>query len=293
MIELPKISIITPSYNQGQFIEETINSIINQKYPNLEYIVIDGGSDDNTVDIIRRYHNNIYYWVSEKDNGQTHAILKGMEKSSGEIITWINSDDCLAPEALFKMAQIYLKESADYYVGNAIIIDENSLEKHKINCKIFDGSFENADVFIVQPASFFTKKSYEKFGPLDAKLFYSMDMDFWLKIYFSRGKFLKFEENICLFREHSNSKTSDGYDFFISELIIKYKNSIDTKNTIISHIVDSKILRIQLSKILINGSLKKKLIYKHLLTAILTIGFKTVLFNFSTNVFNTIKRRLV
>ncbi len=94
-MQLPKISIITPSYNQGKFIEETILSVINQQYSNLEFIIIDGGSTDNTVDIIEKYSTQITYWVSEKDEGQSDAINKGFLKATGEIINWLNSDDYL------------------------------------------------------------------------------------------------------------------------------------------------------------------------------------------------------
>jgi glycosyltransferase involved in cell wall biosynthesis len=95
MTQLPKISILTPSYNQGQYIEQTIQSILSQNYPNLEYIVIDGGSTDNTVEILKKYDQHITYWVSEKDRGQSHAINKGIEKCTGVLFNWLNSDDYL------------------------------------------------------------------------------------------------------------------------------------------------------------------------------------------------------
>ena len=104
----PKISIITPSYNQGQFIEETILSILNQGYPNLEYIIIDGGSNDNTLDIIRKYERRISYWVSEKDAGLYYALNKGFQKASGEILGWLNSDDILHKNALKTIASVLL-----------------------------------------------------------------------------------------------------------------------------------------------------------------------------------------
>src|SRR5687768_13083798 len=103
----PKISIITPSYNQGRFIEETILSVINQNYPNLEYIIIDGGSTDNTVEIIRKYEQHLAYWVSEKDGGQSEAINKGFKKATGDIVCWINSDDFFMPGALSKVADCF------------------------------------------------------------------------------------------------------------------------------------------------------------------------------------------
>lgn len=291
MVSYPKITVVTPSYNQGMFLEETINSIISQGYPNLEYIIIDGGSDDDSVEIIKKYADKLTYWESAKDNGQTHAILKGFEKSSGEILTWVNSDDCLAEGSLNKFAEIYTKEKADYYVGNARIIDENGNIGQHLQCVLFDNSFNNANVFIVQPASFFTRESYRKFGPLDVNLYYSMDMDFWLKIYFGGGVFKKFESDVAFFREHGNTKTSNGYDNFIFEIIIKYRLALSTKIPIISSTNDYKILRFKSISLLKNGSLRRKPIYHVLFSSVPYLGLYSFKY-FGINVFNTIKRRI-
>ena len=109
-LDPPRISIVTPSYNQGAFIEETIHSVLLQNYPNLEYIVMDAGSTDNTVEVIRRYADRITYWESEKDRGQSHAINKGIARSTGQIFNWINSDDLLMPGALWSVAQAWMKK---------------------------------------------------------------------------------------------------------------------------------------------------------------------------------------
>ena len=103
--QLPLIAIVTPSYNQAQFLEEAILSVVNQDYPNLEYIVIDGGSTDGSVDIIRKYEDRLAYWVSEPDRGQAHAINKGFAKADGEIFNWLNSDDCLLPGAVRRVVE--------------------------------------------------------------------------------------------------------------------------------------------------------------------------------------------
>ena len=126
---LPKLSIITPSLNQGKFLEETIPSVLNQNYPNLEYVIIDGGSTDNSVAIIKRYEKHLTYWISEQDNGQADAINKGFEKTTGDIINWINSDDLLAADSLNSLTkEIRKNPNADFYFGDYLIIDKNGRE---------------------------------------------------------------------------------------------------------------------------------------------------------------------
>src|SRR4030066_2441490 len=123
-ISYPKISVITPSYNQGQFIEETIISVIGQKYPELEYIIIDGGSTDNSTAIIRKYERDLAYWISEKDSGQSEALNKGFKKASGDIVCWINSDDLLLPGSLKIVAEYFWKHPDVMFInGNTLRID--------------------------------------------------------------------------------------------------------------------------------------------------------------------------
>ena len=116
----PRISIITPSFNQGQFIEETIRSVVLQGYSNLEYIIIDGGSTDKTIDIIRKYESQLAYWISEPDQGQAHAINKGLRRCTGDVVGWINSDDLLLPGSLFTIARAYQNAPNKIIVGNVI-----------------------------------------------------------------------------------------------------------------------------------------------------------------------------
>jgi len=128
----PKISIVMPSYNQGQFIERSILSVINQNYPNTELIIIDGGSDDETVDILKKYNDYITFWVSETDRGQSHAINKGIDRSSGELITWLNADDLLLPNALKGIGKEWTENNKPKWIaGNTIRIDENGDILHK------------------------------------------------------------------------------------------------------------------------------------------------------------------
>ena len=139
-LEYPKITVLTPNYNYGHYLEETIRSVLLQGYPNLEYIIIDGGSTDNSTEIIKKYEPWLTYWVSEPDRGQTHAINKGLEKATGEIFNWINSDDILMPGALFAIAQGM--QDSDAFVGVVNNFDESGRE-----VKVFPQNITSTGLF--------------------------------------------------------------------------------------------------------------------------------------------------
>ena len=275
----PKISIITPSYNQGQYIEETILSVLNQNYPNLEYIIIDGGSIDNTVEIIKKYEGGITYWISEKDNGQAHAINKGFTKATGEILTWLNSDDYYCSNALYNMAHTFLSEpNYAFYQGHVNIIDDNGNFKYTMYSKAFNNKNNFLDeVCMPQPASFFTRNCFEQFGPLDEQLTYTMDMDFWLKIHASRGHFYESNAILTNFRTHENTKSAKGNIYFIDELFRKYtlKNFTEKEKKSLTENFIKKTQN-ELSILLVKqGSLKQSLFYKNLLKLFFTQPFFT------------------
>ena len=185
--EYPKISIITPSYNQGQFIEETIRSVIFQDYPNIEYIIIDGGSKDESVDIIRKYENQLSFWVSEPDDGQTDAINKGLKISTGDILAYINSDDVYCPDT-FKIIADYFDQNPDIAMiyGNILHIDRDG----KILCCIRPGKLDItqyllARFYIPQPTVFFRSCVLDEIGYFDQRYHLAMDKDFWIRIMFN------------------------------------------------------------------------------------------------------------
>ena len=227
----PKITVVTPSFNQGDFIEETIHSVLGQNYPNLEYIIIDGGSTDDSVKIIKKYEKQLHYFVSEKDQGQSSAINKGFAHGTGEILTWLNSDDQFAPGALMAMAVAFqLNPEADLVAGVAEVFKKGKvIERHLTCCP--DGPLDfnelldiesrwTAGQFFYQPEVFFTRKIWEKSGGyVDENLHYSMDYDLWVRFAISGAKLHVIGTQIALFRVHENQKTNFDKKNFLDELM--------------------------------------------------------------------------
>jgi len=181
---LPLISIITPSYNQGRFIEETIRSVIEQDYPRIEYIIIDGGSSDETLSVIRRYESKIAWWVSERDQGQTDAINKGFARAAGDILAWINSDDTYLPGALRSAAQ-FLHDHPDVGMvyGDANLVDEYGNLFGRFPARQTDYQrLRRGSVHIPQQSSFFRAMLWRKVGPLDPSFYFAMDYDLWVRL---------------------------------------------------------------------------------------------------------------
>lgn len=202
----PKVSIITPSYNQGEFIKETIESVLNQTYKNIEYIVMDGGSTDDTVEILKSYGNRIK-WISEKDKGQADAVNKGLEAATGEIIGWLNSDDTYYPDTIKTVVEYFLSnQETDMIYGEGDYIDRYSEVIGKYDTKIFDYSLLANECFICQPAAFFTKSIVDSVGRLNADLQLCMDYELWMRI----GKFgnvLYVPETLATSRMYDENKT--------------------------------------------------------------------------------------
>ena len=211
MLYYPKISIITPSFNQGQYIEQTILSVINQQYPNLEYIIIDGGSSDNTVDIIKKYESYITYWVSEPDKGQSDALNKGLIKCTGEIFNWINSDDYLEENALFEIAQAFNKNNTDIVCGYSRIFNDKekvTILEHRTQL------FSSVEATMVeqkinQQGMFYRLDIIRELGGINPNLHYVMDLELWWRYLSSIGQknIRLIDKLIAHFRIHDDSKT--------------------------------------------------------------------------------------
>ncbi len=214
MRECPKISIITPSYNQGQFLEETILSVLNQEYPNLEYLIIDGGSTDNSLEIIKKYEDQLAYWVSEKDRGQTDAINKGFHKCTGDILHWLNSDDVLLSGSLNLVAEFLEQHhDIDCVIGDLEVIDPNG--QFLILKKAIPFDFKTAlytSCLVPQPSTLFTRRAWGKTGDLDISLYYQMDFEYFLRMAKVGVKFGLLKKPLAKFRLHADSKTVSEYN---------------------------------------------------------------------------------
>lgn len=182
----PKISVITPSYNQGQFLEETIRSVLLQGYPNLEYILIDGGSTDTSIQILQRYAPYLAYWASERDRGQAHAINKGFALSSGDILCWLNSDDLLQPGALLSVAeQLSEPVRPAWLVGATAIISADSRQTaiRSVTSITRETLLDWPETWFPQQSTFWTRALWKHAGPLDEALHYVMDLNLWLRMF--------------------------------------------------------------------------------------------------------------
>jgi glycosyltransferase involved in cell wall biosynthesis len=222
MHKLPKISIITPSFNQGQFIEATILSVLNQRYPNIEYIIIDGASTDHSVEVIKQYAHRLKYWISEPDYGQAHAINKGLDVATGELFAYLNADDLLEPNAVQHIVDAYLMQpNYAMYYGMCTNIDEKGNQiSQALGGKIsyFSMLTKKMLPFIHQPSCFFQRKFLTRKPIFNIELQYGMDYDLILWI-MKKHRVMFLEKSISKFRYHSSSKT-------VSQTLRMYKEKM-------------------------------------------------------------------
>jgi glycosyltransferase involved in cell wall biosynthesis len=209
---LPSVSIVTPSFQQARFIDATIRSVLDQNYPRLEYLVVDGGSTDGTLEILRQYEPRLK-WISEADKGQADAINKGFARTNGEIIAWLNSDDTYAPGAIQTVAEYFAAHpEVGVVYGNADFIDPSGA---------FIGACQNIEPFsrhrllhysdfLVQPAVFFRRELFQSVGGLDASLCWALDYDLWLKFAERNAQFAFLRRVLANYRWLDSSKTGAG-----------------------------------------------------------------------------------
>jgi glycosyltransferase involved in cell wall biosynthesis len=209
----PKLTVVTPSFNQGRFIEETIRSVLLQNYPNLEYFVIDGGSSDQSVEIIEKYSPWIDYWVSEKDGGQGNAINKGFAKATGELLGWLNSDDAYYPDAFGNI----IRSSVDLpeyvaYVGSCDRVTPagellSTVKPRNLTAEGLANWFLGG--FFYQPACFFRRDVFERVGQVCEKYENAMDVELWMRLV-TVGEFRALDEKIAYAKIHPDMKTTSN-----------------------------------------------------------------------------------
>ncbi len=215
---LPKISIIVPSFNQGRYLEETIRSVVLQGYSNYELLIIDAGSTDETLEVIREYEQWITYWVSEKDRGQSHAILKGLDRVNGAIVNWINSDDMCAPGAFYAIAKEFDLNKYDVLCGRCNFI-EDTIDNIVLRDERM-GVSEDVGITLItkninQPSAFFRTDVMKQLR-VNEEFHYAMDLDLWFRYIITRGqgRVRLVEDLLTYFRWHNASKSiAQGYKF--------------------------------------------------------------------------------
>lgn len=230
-----KFSIVIPSYNQGIFIEQTLTSIISQKYENLEIIVIDGGSTDNTTSILKKYSSHITYWQSKPDNGQSDAIAIGFSLATGDILSWLNSDDIYHPSALQEVNNTFLETDAEVVYGNMYLINESGQVVSERYLTTFlpeclRDAYLCGGFGIYQPASFWRRSIYEKVGGLDKSFRFCMDNDLFNRFVIFGAKFKFIDDFLAGFRIHSESKTSTLSNIAKSEGLAIYDKYVTKRN---------------------------------------------------------------
>ena len=206
---LPLVTIITPSFNQVPYIAATIDSVLSQDYPHIEYIIVDGGSTDGSVDIIKSYADQLAWWVSEKDKGQTDAINKGFARANGQILAWLNSDDTYEAGAISSAVDFLMKNpKVGLVYGDCNFIDENGLKFGEFNAAQTNfKKLQQGYVHIPQQASFWRAELWEKVAPLDDSFFFAMDYDLWTRLAkISELRYLP-GETWANFRLHSDAKS--------------------------------------------------------------------------------------
>jgi len=212
-VTTPLVSIVTPSYNQARFLEETIQSVLAQSYPHVEYLVVDGGSSDGSLEILRGYADRLAWWTSEPDTGQAAALNKGFRSAHGEILGWVSSDDTLLPEAVATVVDKLERDREALLVyGEALFVDADGRELFPLEPRPFDVAemVRTCQNHVVQPGSLFRQHAFELAGPFDEEAHYLFDFEFVLRLALAGGKVKRIPDRLATYRVHPESKSGGG-----------------------------------------------------------------------------------
>ncbi len=213
-----KFTIVTPSYNQGAFIQATIESVLEQREVALEYLVFDGGSQDNTLAVIERFAPQVTYWESKPDKGQTNAINKGFARATGDILGWLNSDDVLVPGALSQVANAFeANPDADVVYGDSSYMTKEGVMFRTKRARPFSIGHLRRHDFLLQPSTFFRRQIYDKFGPLDERYHSCMDYEYWIRLAESGARFFYLRTILSKMRFHEDAKSVSGILLSLNE----------------------------------------------------------------------------
>ncbi|MCH7945106.1 MAG: glycosyltransferase [Armatimonadetes bacterium] len=225
----PKISVVTPSLNQGDFLRETLQSVVDQRYRELELIVIDGGSTDGSLNVIRMFEEHLSYWESCEDRGQSHAINKGFAKATGEVLCWLNSDDVLLPGSLNAVAHHFGTHPDDRWLTAPSLRFGEGLHMLDGVPKVpTDKVRWLLRCPIAQPSTFWRRDLYEQFGGLDESYHFALDYEYWVRLVFAGEKPRLIKRPLSAFRLHDASKTVSQSERFLEETARMRKKYADS-----------------------------------------------------------------
>jgi len=229
--EAPRITVVTPSYNQGDFLGECIDSVLSQQYPNLEYIIVDGGSLDDSLEIIRAFSDKLAWWVSEPDRGQSHALNKGFARATGDIYCWINSDDLMAPGSLHVIGDYFSRnKDVAWCTGGSRYIDHDHIYEKEVTASAIQVApgdtlaqwlthMQTDLAVILQSSTYWRSNAWKKIGPLREDFHFSFDFDFFYKVRKEFGPPAVLNKCLSEFRIHPDSKTVSCSGCFLLESI--------------------------------------------------------------------------
>ena len=218
--DLPRVTIVTPSYNQAGFLEETLRSVLLQNYPNLDYIVMDGGSKDGSVDIIRKYEKHLSYWTSEKDGGASDAIARGFERATGSIMAYLNSDDPYLPGAIQAIVRVFQEQPrCNVVFGNTYWTGpEGNVLAERRQTPFWPASYLYGGTDLQQPSTFWRRNLYLKAGGMDPSYTFAFDTDLFCRFIACQAEFRHLKRFLSCFRIHAESKSSTLMDRRTQEL---------------------------------------------------------------------------